>query len=105
MKSLQILCAPLGTVAVLCGQTILQVSCAVLVDSWCGHDRKKKRVEEKLRWKCNTDREREVGKNGERGGEKGIYRTVLATQPLVVFSCFKLLSCPKDPANDLLMPE
>lgn len=43
MKSLQILCAPLGTVAVLCGQTILQVSCAVLVDSWCGHDRKKKK--------------------------------------------------------------
>lgn len=105
MKSLQILCAPLGTVAVLCGWTILQVSCAL---SWwtLGVGMiEKKRVEEKLRWKCNTDREGEVGKNGERGGEKGIYGTVFATQPLVVFSCFKLLSCPKDPANDLLMPE
>ena len=62
MKSLQILCASLGTVAVLCGRTILQVACAVLVDSWCGHGRKKKRVEEKLRWKCNMNREGEAEK-------------------------------------------
>ena len=39
MKSLQIPCASLGTQY---GRTVLQVSCAVLVDSWCRHNRKKK---------------------------------------------------------------
>lgn len=49
--------------------------------------------------------EKQWRRNGGKGSGKGRYGKVLAVQPLVGFSCFKLLRCPKNQANDLLMPQ